>query len=128
MADTGHGSTVTFGTSTWTGEVLTLQAPVHSREELDATHLGSTTYNETLPGDTVKLEPSPISFQFDADEPLPYSAVDELITITFKSGAKFAGTGRIMTFTPPELGTNQKMVASGVISWSGANVAWTAAP
>ena len=131
MADTGHGATITFGTSSWTGNIIDITPPVHTRQEIDSTHLTSSTYEETIVGDLVKLEPSPITFEFDADEPLPYSAADELITITFpvpaggSTGAKFAGDGRFTSFSPPQLATNQKMVASGVISWAGTNVAWS---
>jgi hypothetical protein len=131
MTDTGHGATVTFGTSSWTGNIIDVTPPVHSRPEIEANHLTLATFEKTLAGDLVKLEPSPITFEFDPDTEPPYSAVDELITITFpvpsggSTGATFAGDGRFISFAPPQLATNQKMVATGVISWAGTNVAWS---
>ena len=83
MADVGTGSTITFGTSGFTGEILSIGGKDFSRPAIDSTHLGTTVYRTFFPGDLSDPGGIELEIQFDPDEDAPINAVAETITVTF---------------------------------------------
>lgn len=83
MADTGTATTIAFGTSSFTAEVISINGSDITREDIDVTHLGSTSYMEFQPakladGGTIEME-----IHFDPDAQPPILGAAETITITF---------------------------------------------
>ena len=103
-ADTGTGSTVTFGTSGWAGEILDINFDGFNREAIDTTHLGTTTARTFMPSDLYDPGELTLEVQFDGDDGPPIAAA-ETITITFplKSGdttaGNWAGSGFVTGFS-----------------------------
>ena len=97
--DVGTGTTIVFGTSGFTAEVLSLDGADISREAIEVTHMGSTGYKEFNPSDLVDAGSIEMEIGFDPDDQPPISAAAETITITFPvppggiTGATFTFTG-----------------------------------
>lgn len=123
-ADVGTGSSITFGTSSFDGEVLSISANGMTRPVIDTTHMETEDARTKMPGDLVDSGDVTVEIQFDPNNPPPIDAAPETITITFPvatgdlSGATLAGTGFISStnWTAP---LEDKMVGSYTITWSG---------
>lgn len=120
-ANVGTGTTVTFGTSSFTADVISVQRGGIAREPVETTHMGTTGGREYMvpdlydPGD-VTLE---IAWIGSLDP--PYDGVAETITINYAgagSGHNWAATGFI---TNLEMGAeiDQRMTATITIKCSG---------
>ena len=124
-ADTGHGATITFGTTggTWLcreiGE-LNLVTP-----RVDSTHLNSTVNRDYIPGDLADQSPVTLMINFQGTQGLPAHGVVETITITHptKPGgstpATVAGTAFIHETKFPKFATNAIQEASITFSFNG---------
>lgn len=120
----GVGVALTFGTSSFTANIVSIDGEDISREPINTTHLGTAGYKTSIPASLV--DPGGFSFemQFDADNEPPHSGAAETITIQFPvigtgtTGASIAGTGFMtaFNFSIPEEGL---MTASGTIKWDG---------
>lgn len=126
MSDIGDGATITFGTSSFTGEFKTLQHTGVSRASVPTTHLATSPAKTFMPGDL--YDPGEISgvFAYDPDTQPPFSGVAETITLTFpvptgkSTGATLAASGFITDFSEPSLETDTEMQANITIKLSGA--------
>lgn len=122
--DVGTGISLSFGTSSFSAEVLSASHNSISREAIDTTHHGSTSNREKIPSDLV--DPGTIDFEihFDPDSQPPVDGAAETLTVTFPtpaggtSGATLEGTGFVTewTFTGP---LEDKMTASFTWTWDG---------
>lgn len=83
MADVGTGTTVAFGTSSFTAEVLSVNGNDISREDIETTHMGTTNYRTFMPSDLVDGGSVDMEIAFDPDSQPPFTAAAETITITF---------------------------------------------
>lgn len=83
MADVGTGTTITFGTSSFTAEVMSLAGNDITREDIDVTHMGSTNYREFIPSDLADGGTIEMEINFDPDDQPPITGAAETITITF---------------------------------------------
>jgi hypothetical protein len=92
--DVGTGTTIVFGTSGFSASLLSLSASDVSREDIDITHMGSTSYREFMPGDLIDGGTIEMEIAFDPDDEAPMTGTSETITITFPipSGASTAAT------------------------------------
>ena len=128
--DVGTGTTIAFGTSSFTAELLSLNGNDISREDIDVTHMGSTVYREFQPSDLVDGGTIDMELAFDPDEQPPVLAVAETITITFPSslanGATFVFTGYVNSWSWADP-LEDKMTASCTIKVDGKGTApaWT---
>lgn len=84
MARTGHGTTLSFGTTTgWTPDYISIAGPGATREVLDTTHLGTTGARTKAPGDLPDWQPITCEYFYDpADGYPPISAAAETVTLT----------------------------------------------
>ncbi len=131
MPDVGTGSTIAFGTSAFTAEIMNINGnDMFSREDIDTTHMGTTGYRTYMPSDLVEGGTVDFEFAFDPDEQPPIGAA-ETITITFpiaagnSSGATLVFTGYIKTwsFSDP---LEEKMTANATIKVDGmTDPVWT---
>lgn len=130
---TGHGTAVTtFPDSGFTASFISIGGFEQSREALDTSHLGTTTYRTKVPGDLVEPGEFTMELFFNAedhgttDDLPPISAAAETITLTLPltaaSGtttkANFTGSGFVTSWTSPELATDDLMKTSVTIQWA----------
>lgn len=124
-ADVGTGTTIGFGTTGFTAEIMNVDGAAMTREVIDTSHMGSTTWRTFIPGDLSDPGEVTFEFNFDPDEQPPINAPAETITITFPvpqgmaAGATLVGTGFISSweFSDP---FEDKMTGTATIKWSGA--------
>jgi hypothetical protein len=133
--DTGHGGTITFGTSSRAFNWLTIDAGERSRPAVDITHLASTTPTY-MAGDLEEPGEITLTFQFDPAGTAGWyatSTATETVTITWPvapggtTAANYAGTGLVTRVKFPTLQTNQVQIGEISVKWSGGTPpAWTA--
>ncbi len=103
MARVGTGTTITFGTSAFTAELLSLSGNDISREDIDVTHMGSTIYREFIPSALIDGGSVDMEILWDPDDQPPIEGVAETITIEFPSplttGAKLVFTGYVNSWS-----------------------------
>lgn len=123
---TGHGATITFGTSSFTGSITAIGGFTTTREALDTSHLGTSTYRTFTPGDLIDAGEFEVTLLYDADEQPPISGAAETVTITLPDsnpasggGATIAGSAFVTQFTTPEIATDQLLTASFTVKWAG---------
>lgn len=83
MADVGTGITIVFGTSGFTAEVMNINGNDMTRPEINASHMGTTGYQEYIPGKLLEGGSVELEINFDPDQIPPLNAAAETITITF---------------------------------------------
>lgn len=86
----GTGTTIAFGTSTFTADIVSAQLD-ESRPSVPASHLGSTSA-EFLPGDLIERSLTLTIHRKDGENP-PLSADAETITLTSPEGETWVGSG-----------------------------------
>lgn len=129
--DTGTGTTITFGTSGWTGQITNVDWDQLTRAVIETSHLGTADANTYMPSD--RYDPGEITIEgnFDGDDETPIAEDPETITVTFplKSGdstpGNWAATGFATSFRfglPDE----EKQTFTMTIKLSGA-ITYTAA-
>lgn len=135
--DTGHGATLTFGTTSWSGWVQGVPTNLaKTREVVDVSHLGTSGQKETMPGDLEDLGQLTFDVLFAAATGLPATTqTPETITLTWPlapggggaTGASLAGTGFIVSVKYPALQTNTAQVGQIVVQFDGGTgPTWTA--
>lgn len=131
--DVGTGTTIAFGTSGFTAEILSLNGNDITREDIDVTHMGSTGYREFMPSDLVDGGSIELELGFDPDSQPPITSAAETVTITFPlpaggtTPATFVFTGYInaWSWTAP---IDETMTATATVKVDGQGTApaWTA--
>ena len=94
--DFGIGTTVTFGTSGFSADILSIDGPNQSRAFADTTHMGTTGQRTKIPFDLVDTGNMSMEVQFDGGLVLPIAEVAETITIDYGGtgvGFKYSFTG-----------------------------------
>lgn len=125
--DTGHGATITFGTSSIAWNWLTIDPGERMREPVNTTYLSSTapTY---MAGDLQESGEAVLTFQFDPHGTATKYATtttEETVTITWpiapggSAGATLAGTGLVTRVKFPQFQTNQLQVGEMTVKWTG---------
>jgi hypothetical protein len=124
--DTGHGATITFGTSALVYKWRKIGAVEQAGESVEDTDLSINYYKTFLPGDVYDPGEFEIEYCWNAKDALPALGTVETITITLPvSGALSAGdlegTGFIMSRTAfPELATNGLQIGKMKVAFDGA--------
>ncbi len=95
----GDGTTITFGTSGFTGEIVTIDGPNGTRAAIDGTHLGSTNYKTFTPSGLVDGGEVSLNVHYNPTVALPVQGVEETITIDPNgSGQTLSFPGFIISF------------------------------
>jgi len=118
--DIGTGATVTFGTSGYNAEILTIDGSWERNASVDSSHLGTTTANDMLPADrfgsTIELDTN-----FLMGTKPPINGANETITIVVPNGAgnnSWSVSGHLSGFDFT-VADEEKSVASLSITCSG---------
>ncbi len=121
MAVLGTGTTVVFGTSAFSANLLSLTGPNEERVSVDATHMASTTM-EFIPGELVDGGDADLELEFDGAFAPPISGATETITIDYGG----EGTGKKYTFSAfitavsPTIPLEDRMTATVSLKVTGA--------
>lgn len=134
--DTGHGATVTFGTTSWSGKLVRINGLEISRDPVETTYLGSGTKTTMIAGDVDKYSPVVLTVGFETATGLPSNTTTaETVTITFPlapggggaTGATLAGTAFIVRVKYPDMQTGQATEGEITIQFDGGTgPTWTA--
>lgn len=127
--DVGTGTTIAFGTSNFTADLLSLDSGGASRESYETTHMGTTGDMTFSPKSLVDRGTIDIEIAFDPDDQPPIAGAPETITITFpipaggSSGATLVGSGFVTewAFSVP---LEERKTATATIKWA-AGVTWS---
>lgn len=104
MADVGTGASLTFATTGFTADIRSIDGQDISREVIDTTHLGTTSYKTFMPSDLA--DPGGLEFEimYDPNAQPPVTSAAEVITVTFpvpaglSTGATMSATGFISSW------------------------------
>lgn len=118
--DTGHGATLTFGTSAYAFNWTSIDSGEKSRPPIETTHLGTTGERTFMPGDLDDAGELTVPFQWDntLDE-ITTTTTAETITVTYPGGATLAGTGLITRVKRPNLQTGEVSMGEITVKWDG---------
>jgi hypothetical protein len=125
VPDTGHGASVTFGSTSWSGKLVDVPTNLQrTRARVQTTHLGTSGAHTYMPGDVDELGEITLDVLFEGKTGLPSTGTAaETITITFPlpgGGAavapNIAGTGFITAISFPPLQTG--VVQQGSITFT----------
>ncbi len=131
VVDIGTGTTIVFGTSGFTAQILDVNPPNLSRESIPTSHMATAAPgagvvgNKTfMPGDLV--DPGELTFDihFNPDTLPPIHKVVETITITFplpagmSTPATWAGQGFVTNYDPADP-LEDKMTGALTVKMSG---------
>lgn len=121
--DIGTGSTITFGTSGYSAELLNIAWSDFSRESVGTAHMGSTPSQSFMPGDLYDGGTLTLEFHFKTNEAVPITGAAETMTVTFPivtaaDAATWACSGFVtgFEFTDP---LEDKMVATMTVKLTG---------
>ena len=142
MATTGHGATISFGTSGFTAQFTSIGSGSSERESIETTHLGTgrdsannnVSYKTFQPSDLVDNGEKELEFYYDPDEAVPSVMITkavETITMTYpiKPGASSGGAevfdGFVTNYSRPTMVSGDLMTATCTVKVSG-QVAYSA--
>jgi hypothetical protein len=121
--DTGHGASISFGTSSEAFNWTAVKPPKETREPIGTEHLASTKMTK-MPGDLSDYDTCTVEFQFDSEANLPTTdTAAQTITITWPQStgqtapATYAGTGMITGVDINQLQTGELQTGSMDISF-----------
>jgi len=119
MAD-GHGTTVTFGTSGFASNLISVDGPSASREDVDNTHMGTSAAKAYLPSALYDGGEVTLHVEHDASASVPIDQAAETITIDWAGSANtYAFSGYIKGYTPGAA-IGERMEADVVVKVTGA--------
>jgi len=124
--DTGTGATITFGTSSWSANILSIDWSGLSRDSIETTHLGTTAAKTFIPEDLYDSGEVSLDFQFDVDDFPPIDQAAETITITAplsssgSTAGKWAATGFMTDFSFNVTTGAELMSGSATVKFTGA--------
>lgn len=98
-AGLGTGTSISFGTSNFTANILSIDGQELSRVSVQTSHLGTTDYHTFIPGKLVDPGGVDIEIQFDPDDFPPIDEDTETITVSFGTGGSWAASGFATGFT-----------------------------
>lgn len=122
--DIGTGTTVTFGTSSFSANITNVGWSGIERPAIDTTHLGTTTARTFMPGDLFDPGELSLDIQFNPDNYPPITGAAETITVRFpipaglSNGATWVASGFMTSF---ELGNplEELMTATMGVKFTG---------
>lgn len=123
MAVVGTGATITFDTGFF-AEIISIDGPGVSRPAIDATHMGTTTAREWIPGSLYDPGTADIEIAFAPETTPAYAGAAETVTFTFTSAGAggtttWAASGFLTNFSP-SIPLEERMTATATLQLSGA--------
>lgn len=112
VVDTGHGATATLSSSAYSFNWTSLDLGEETLEPVDTTHLGTSGYRTSIPGDLKSPGQVTMPHQFDAEAAQIVLGTVETLTITFpqesgqSAAATLVGTGFFLRHKRPNLQTD----------------------
>lgn len=133
--DTGHGASITFGTTGGTWLCRQISGPEVTRPVVDTSHLATTTKRTKMAGDLDDWGPVVLQILFQGTQGLPARSTSaETITITHPTApggstpATLAGTALINRVKYPDFQTNELQIGEIEFTYDGGTgPTWTAA-
>jgi len=126
VPDTGHGSSITFGTTGGTWKCRTISGLEKELPAVNTSYLATSTNETCMPGDLNTLGDITIEILFQGTQGLPATGTVETITHTHPLpgggaavAANIAGTGFIRKVKYPDMKTNELQIAQIVFRWDG---------
>lgn len=123
---TGHGATISFSSSGFTGAIRSIAAVENEMEKVEDTTLSDDDFKTYIPGDVSEPGDFELTVAIDNEDAVPALGTVETITITAplqtgqSAAASCAGTGFIRKRTiSPEYGTNKLQEAKLMVSFDG---------
>jgi len=92
----GTGTTITFGTSGLTAEVLNINISGEEVPVIDVTNMGTTGYREKIFGDLAEPPMMEVEALFDSTDIPDLTAAVETVTLTLPNSDTLAGTAKIV--------------------------------
>jgi hypothetical protein len=126
MADIGNGTSVTFGTSSFSASLMSVTWGGITRPAIQTSHLGTTTAHTFMPDDLYDGGDITLSIQYNPNTQPPISGAAETVTVTYpvpsgsSNGATHAFSGFVTEFVPGNAGLGELMIASVTVKVSGA--------
>jgi len=119
MANTGNGTTITFGTSSFSANLLSVGGPGRSRGSIETSHMGTTTSHTFIPDDLVDNGEVSLEFEFNGYDTPPINGAVETITIAWGgTGDTWAFSG-FMTNYEPSAAMGDRMTATATLKVTG---------
>ncbi len=112
MATLGTGTTITFATSAFSAEILSVDGPSQSRESVQSSHMGTEDYHTFMPADLVDGGEVTIEIAHEATTSPPIDQDAEIITIDWGGvGNTDIFSGFVTAYTP-NAAIDERMTAS----------------
>lgn len=125
MADGGFGTTIEFGTSGFSAEIISVSRSGRERAVIDTTHMTTASgWMTNIPSDLKGAGQLTLQILFDPDEEIPIDGEVEEITITYpippggSAGATEVCNGYVVT-ADEESPHDDRMTASVVVQFTG---------
>ena len=98
----GTGTSIAFGTSGFTADILDISPPNASRVSIETSHMGTTTAHTFTPGDLVDWGELGFEIVFDPGDTTPIKGATETVTITFpdSGSSSWSFTAFVTGFEP----------------------------
>lgn len=116
--DIATGITIDFATTGFEAQILDVNGPSLSRDEVEVTHQGTTGAKRFLPVDLYDAGELTFDIHFNPDTNPQIDADPEVITITWPAGATWVFTGFITGYEPAGP-LNDKMTGSITVKIDG---------
>ena len=117
--DVGTGTTIGFGTSSWTAPLMNITGPSMSRESIRTSAMSTTGGHTFIPGDLHDPGEVSITVQHVASVLPPIDAVAETITITWPGLCTWQACGFMVNFGGWTAGIDELITADATIKLSG---------
>jgi len=135
MADTGNGATIAFGTSGFTGDIISISGLEVTKETIEVTTLAHTGRKRYIVDDLVEIGEVTVTCYSDAVVPdmgYAYGAtIDETVTITYptapggSAGATVVFGGRPVSVKTSDATMGEVMVCEFTIKGTGNSAGYT---
>ena len=133
--DTGHGASITFGTTGGTWLCRQISGPEVTKPPVDTSYLGTATKRTKMPADLEEWGSVVLRILFQGSQGLPArSTASETVTITHPTAtgnttpANLAGSALITRVKYPDFQTNEMQEAEIEVTYDGVTgPTWTAA-
>lgn len=119
MAAIGTGTTIVFGTSGFSAEVVGINLSDISRVAINSSHLGSTSAHSFIFGDLVDWGNAELEINYDPTDFPPVGEAAETITITTPDSTTYVFSGAV-TNVSAAIPLEDKMTATVTVKAAGA--------
>jgi len=119
MADEGSGTAISFGTSMFSANIISVGEIGEDYAVIDTTHLGTTEARTYMLGAIATPKPITVTFEWDSAYAPPAGDESETITITWADGSSVSFTGLCSGWTMSGAAVDEKQTGTLTIQPSG---------